>query len=194
MPRLRGPQELVFVPIIRGVTLKYGYKMNKAQFAAIGGVLGIETAVGEPGVFFGANSPKPGRATLRTATATQSSYYDLAKAKTLADAGWLLTGGPKNTGIKTAGKMITVAVDTPRGYMYAWNITSADKADAIALGAEEPNNANLLVWGSFPKPPRASKVEGAGRKSTFCPPTQTAIEAAVQAGWSVEGLDGDWLN
>jgi hypothetical protein len=168
--------------------------MNKAQFSSIGGVLGIKDALPEPGVFYGANSPKPPRATLRTATATQSSFYDVAKADTLAKAGWLLTRAGKTRGIKTAGKMVTVAVDTPRGYLYAWNITVGDKDMAIELGAEVPSNANLLVWGSFPKPPRASKIVGSGRASTFCPPSPTAIENAVTEGYTVEGLDGDWFN
>ena len=194
MPRLRGPQSRVFVPIIRGITLKYGYKMNTAQFNSIGGVLGIADAVAEPGVFYGANSPKPGRARLITASGSQSSYYDMAKAKTLAKAGWQLEGSPRSTAIKTSGKSVTVAVDTPHGYQYAWNITNADKDLAIALGAEIPTNSNLLVWGSFPKPPKATKRDADGTKSTFCPPTQAAIEAANQAGWAVEGLDGDWLN
>lgn len=194
MPRLRGPQEKVFVPIIRGATFNYGYKMNKAQFNSIGSTLGIKIALGEPGVFYGADSPRPGRARLKTATGSQSSFYDQRKADSLAKAGWQLESAPRTRAIRNYGNSITVAVDTPRGYMYAWNITKADKDIALSLGAELPTNANLLVWGSFPKPPKATKRDATGSKSTFCPPTQQAIEAAIQAGWAVEGLDGDWQN
>lgn len=194
MPRLRGPQSRVFVPITRSIVFKYGYKMNTAQFNSIGGVLGIADAVTEPGVFYGANSPKPGRAKLQTASGSQSSYFDQAKATVLAKAGWQLEGAPRTAAIKNFGKSITVAVDTPHGYQYAWNITVADRDIAVSLGAEVPANGNLLVWGSFPKPPKATKRDANGSKSTFCPPTQAAVEAAIQAGWAVEGIDGDWLN
>lgn len=195
MPRLRGAQEKVFVPIRGGsLALKYGFKMNKAQFASIGAILGIDVALGEAGVFFGANSPKPPRARLKTATATQSGFYDFVKADTLAKAGWELTSSPGKTAIRTDGKAVTVAVETPRGYMYAWNIAKADKALAISLGAEVPTDPDLLVWGSFPKPPRAVKRDASGSQGTFCPPTAAAVAAATAAGFSVQGVDGDWLN
>ena len=192
MPILTGPKEKVWVPV---GTIKYGYLMDSNSFSSFGATLGIKTAAAETKVFYGCNSPKPPRATLKTDSGSQSSYYDIAKAKSLASAGWKLSGASRRKAIKSSGTAITVCVDTPYGAKYAWNIPAGRKAATLALGAEEPTDPNVLVWGAFPKPPRATKRDATGISfSTFCPPDQTSIDAAVELGYNVEGLDGDWLN
>lgn len=191
MPINTGPKQKVYVPVYG---IKYGFLMDKNSFGSFGGQLGIKDAASEGSVFYGANSPKPPRAVKITAGVSQSGFYDIAKAKTLANAGWKLQGAPRLKAIKTSGAAITVCVDTPFGAKYAWNIPSNRRNLATDLGAQIPTDPKDLVWGSFPKPPRASKKENGITLSTFCPPSQTAINAASNKGYSVEGLDGDWLN
>ena len=193
MPILTGPKDKVYVPI---GTIKYGYYMDSNSFNSFGATLGILTAAGATQVFFGCNSPKPPRASKKDGGVTQSSYYDIAKAKQLAAAGWKLSSAPRRKAVKVSGAAITVCVDTPYGAKYAWNIPAGRETATLELGATKPaaNDTNL-VWGAEPKPPRATKKNASGISfSTFCPPTQTAIDAAVALGYNVEGLDGDWLN
>lgn len=189
MPKFRGNQVRVYVTL---GTLKYGWKQNEKKFNALKTSHGIKTAVGEIGVFYGANSPKPGVASKKDDTGMVSSFYDPSKTKTLLKAGWNVNNNDRTQGIRNSGLSQTVCVDTPHGYKYAWNIDKADKAKAIALGAEVPTSSNLLVWGSFPKPPRASIKDSTGSFSTFIPPTVAKIQEAVEKGYSVSSLDDDW--
>lgn len=193
MPINTGPKQKVFVPVLG---MKYGFLMDRNSFTGFGSVLGIEDAASETQVFYGANSPKPPRASKKDNGVTQSGFYDIAKAGSLVSAGWRLSGASRLKSIKKAGAAVTVAVPTPFGGKdYAWNIPVARKAKALELGATEPNDPTKLVWGAFPKPPRASILDATGVSfSTFCPPNQTSINAASTLGYAVEGLDGDWLN
>lgn len=191
MPRARGKQVLVWCPVGKN-NYKYGFKQNEAKFNAYGGVLGLKSAVGELGVFYGANSPKPPRAKKVFTTGTVSSFFDEAKSRSLASAGWTLNNGDSAQGIRSDGLAITVAVDTPFSYQYAWNITRAERPTALRLGAVVPTDPDRLVWGSFPKPPRARKKEESGSKSTFLPPDLSKISDAIANGWSVESPDPDW--
>lgn len=190
MPRNRGRQTNVYVPF--GV-LKYGYKMNQKRFASIGKTLGILDADGVGGVFFGGNSPKPPKATKDEPTGIISSFFDTAKSRALEKAGWTINAGGNKRGIRTSGRAITVCVDTPFGYKYAWNTTAAEVAETLALGATQPSASDNLVWGSFPKPPRAKIRTNAGTFSTFIPPNQASLDAAVGKGYTVTGLDPEWL-
>ncbi|WP_342597702.1 hypothetical protein VKI21_06990 [Cyanobacterium aponinum UTEX 3222] len=191
MPINTGPKQKVFVPVYG---MKYGFMMDRNSFGAFGGQLGIKDAAAEGGVFYGANSPKPPRAVKKENGVSQSGFYDLAKAKSLANAGWKLSGAGILRSIKTTGAAITVCVDTPFGKSYAWNIPANRRQIAIELGATVPTDPTQLVWGAYPKPPRATKIDNGVRTSTFCPPDQVSIDAAASKGYSVEGLDGDWFN
>lgn len=192
MPIKTGPKQKVYVPVYG---MKYGYLMDTNSFAGFGGVLGIKDAAGEGSVFFGCNSPKPPRAVLKDASGSQSGYYDISKAKSLAATGWKLTGASRLKSIKTTGAAVTVAVPTPFGKDYAWNIPADRKARAMELGAQIPTDPTKIVWGCYPKPPRATIKNPDGTSfGTFCPPDQASIDAAASKGYAVEGLDGDWLN
>lgn len=193
MPINTGPKQKVFVPLLG---MKYGFLMDRNSFTGFGAVLGIKDAASEGQVFYGVNSPKPPRASKKEDGVTQSGFYDIANAKQLAAAGWRLSSASRLKSIKTSGAAVTVCVDTPfGGKKYAWNIPANRKTRAVELGAEEPTDPTLLVWGAFPKPPRATIRNADGTTfGTFCPPSQTAINAASALGYSVEGLDGDWLN
>lgn len=191
MPINTGPKQKVFVPVYG---MKYGFLMDKNSFGSFGGQLGIKDAAAEGSVFYGANSPKPPRAVKLENGVSQSGFYDIAKAKTLANAGWKLSSAGRLKSIKTSGAAITVCVDTPYGKKYAWNIPSNRKNIATELGAEVPTDPTTLVWGAYPKPPRAVKKDNGITIGTFCPPDQTSVDAASALGYTVEGIDGDWFN
>lgn len=191
MPRLRGAQVLAYVPVTVN-NFKYGFKTNERKFNGYGSALGQKTALGVTGVFYGANSPKPGIARKLFKEGSTSGYFDLAKRASLQKAGWTLNNGDASQGIRTDGLSVTVAHDTPYGYMYAWNVTKAEAAVAKQLGAVVPTDPDKLVWGSFPKPPVAKRRDASGSKSTFCKPDLAQINQAILAGWSVESPDPDW--
>lgn len=191
MPRNRGEQVKVFVPITSN-NYKYGFKTNKIKFNAIGAELGQKSVVGETGVFYGCNKPKPGVARKTDATGSRSGFYAPKKAKALKDAGWDLSSTGSLPSIRTSGLSVTVAVDTPWGYHYAWNITAAEFDVFAPVGVFKPTDADKLIFGSYPKPPRASIKQGGGRTSSFIPPIQASIDAARAAGFSVTSPDNDW--
>lgn len=191
MPRNRGEQVKVYVPVTTN-NYKYGFKTNDKKFKAVGAVLGQKTALGVVGVFYGANSPKPGTARKVDKTGSISSYFDQKKAKALQKEGWILTESGSTQGIRTSGLAITVAVDTPFGYKYAWNITKAEATVFSPFGAVVPTDADKLVWGSFPKPPRATKRTNTGSTSSYIAPDTSIINQAIAAGFSVTAADPDW--
>ncbi|WP_254921443.1 hypothetical protein [Nodularia sp. NIES-3585] len=106
----------------------------------------------------------------------------------------MTSGGSGVRGIKTAGPTRTVYVDMPGGYKYAWNLTAAEVSHAGDLGIEQATGStDNMVWGSTPKPPRASKRDGGSVISTFIKPQVSVIEAAVGKGWSIRGVSYDLL-
>jgi hypothetical protein len=190
MPRNRGEQVLVYVPVTVN-NYKYGFKTNEKKFNAIGATLGQKLA-DVPGIFFGANSPKPGIARKKEKNGSISSFFDIKKEKTLKKEGWLLSATGTTKGIRTSGLAITVCVDTPWGYKYAWNITKAELPLFQPYGVEVPTDSDKLVWGSFPKPPRATKREAKGTSSSFIKPSQATATLANNANFSVTSIDPRW--
>jgi hypothetical protein len=191
MARNRGEQVLVYVPVTVN-NYKYGFKTNDKKFKGVGAALGQKTALGVVGVFYGANSPKPGTARKVDKTGTISSYFDQNKAKELQKEGWILLSSGSSQGIRTSGLAVTVAVDTPFGYKYAWNITKAEVPLFSPFGVEVPTDADKLVFGSYPKPPRATKRTSTGSTSSFIAPDLAVMNQANLAGFSVTAADPDW--
>lgn len=193
MARRRG--ERVPVLVMLG-TLKYGFQTQKTTTTSYGTELGHVAYAPEAGVgvFFGANAPKPPKAKKVFTTGSVSSFCSTSKIDELRKADWEISNKSSRRGIKSAGLTRTVYVDMPGGYRYAWNIT-ADDVDLGALLNFEQATASMndLVWGSTPKPPRASKRENGTVTSTFCKPDVTTIEALVAAGWSVSGVSYDLI-
>ena len=191
MARRRGERIEVYVGI--SPNLLYGFKTQASIHNAYKDILQQVTWKSKAGVFWGANSPKPFRASKEFATGRVSSFCSdgAANLKALRDDGWTITRSRKQRGVKLAGKTRTVYVDMPGGYKYAWNLTRAEVAEAtgqlgvkLATGTEED-----LIWGSTPKPPRAQKQTGAGSVSTFSDPSEAAGVAAAEAGWTVGSFD-----
>lgn len=191
MARRRGEQTEVYVVV---GTLKYGFKTTKDIHDTYKAELGQTTYTGAAGVVFGANSPKPARATKEFAAGNISSYCSSDKIATLKKANWTVTRKGSIRGIKTAGKTRTVYIDMPNNWKYAWNITAAEASLAETLGFQLATGADAkdLVWGvNSPKPPRARKRENGSGTSTFIQPKQSVIEKAIAAGYSVSGVDYD---
>ena len=137
--RNSGERKLVFVEITN-LSFNYGFPASERRFRAYGSILGQTEYTGQQGVFFGANSPKPGIATKSDASGTISSKFSDNKAKQLKKQGWTLKQGGNKNGIRTEGKAVTVAVSTPFAWDYAWNTPKNDLAKVLALGAEIPTN------------------------------------------------------
>lgn len=180
----------VFVTPFVGSAIKYGFLTN--ALAAVGTLCGhtaVDRATPPAGLVFGANAPKPGRATRPRANGSDSSYYDIGAAGALRTAGFSLT---RPTTRRGGGSSLTTTVYvTIAGVKYAWRIRqdllTRIGADATALGILIATTAeDDLVFGArFPKPPRARKrVAGQGgfdTLSTFCDP---ASLDDLPEGWS----------
>ncbi len=175
--------------------LKYGFQCHETFHNQYKGVLGQTAFTGAAGVFFGCNSPKPNRAAKDEKTETVSSFCSSNKFNDLQKAGWTIIGFTRFRGVKVAGKSRTVYVPMPGGYNYAWNITASEVDLAGELGFEVATGSTPdLIWGSSPKPPRASKKNETGRTvSTFIQPKLSVIEAAIGKGWSVSGVNYDLI-
>jgi hypothetical protein len=187
--RNRGKKDPVFVSITGD--LKYGFQRG-ANAASQGGALGHTAYTGQTGVFFGANSPKPNRATLHSATKSVSSFIDPGKEGSARQAGWIITRNSKRRGAGQSAKTVSVYVDMPGGYRYAWRMTKADfNAVKTELGLTQATGSEGdLVWGSSPKPPRATKVENGSATSSFIAPKGSVIDAASAKNWSISGVIG----
>lgn len=191
MARRRGEQTEVYV--IFG-NLKYGFKTTKDIHETYKGELGQTTYAGAAGVVFGANSPKPPRATKEFAAGNISSFCSSDKIPALKKSNWTVTRKGSIRGVKTAGKTRTVYHEMPGGWKYAWSLTAAEVDLAGTLGFTVATGADAtdLVWGvNYPKPPRATKRENGSSVSTFIAPKQSVIGKAIEAGFSVSGVDYD---
>lgn len=193
MARRRGQQIKVYVNLGK---LKYGFKTTKDVHNSYKKDLGQITYTNAAAVVFGANSPKPARATKEFEKGAISSFCSTDKIDTLKSNNWVVTTKNRIRGVITAGKSRTVFVPMPGGWKYAWNITAAEADLSGTLGFQLATGADArdLVWGvQTPKPPRANKRENGSSKSTFMLPKQSQIEKVITAGYSVSGVDYDLL-
>jgi hypothetical protein len=191
MARRRGNRIKVWVQI--SGNRKYGFQTQEVVHNRLKENLGQTAFSGASGVFFGANAPKPPRATLEESTGSVSSFCGTNKVADLKKtAGWTVTDSGTIRGVRTSGKTRTVYVDMPGGWKYAWNITAAEADRSADLGFELATGADAsgLVWGvGEPKPPRAYLKEAEGMVSSFIKPQQSVIDAAVAKGWTVTSID-----
>jgi hypothetical protein len=199
MPRRRGEKTPVYV-VFSG--LKYGFQCTERVFKKYGSTLGQTAAAGVSGVFYGCNSPKPPRATLAetagkndTFTGSKvSSFCSANKIDELRKANWVITKAGSIRGVKSAGVTRTVHIEMPGGYNYTWNLNKEELTHQSVLGFELTSaETDNRVWGSTPKPPRASIIIQGQRTSTFIKPQASVIDKAIAAGWSVSGVDYDLI-
>lgn len=185
----------VYVTPFTGATLKYGFLTSVAT--AVGTACGhtaVDRANLPTGLVFGANAPKPGRASKRRVDGVDSTFYDIDKKATLRAAGYSMTNATIRRGRPSvATKAVYVDLE---GVKYAWRmpLTTYTKigADRAVLGIEDASqNDKDLVWGArYPKPPKAAKTIIAGSSvdtiSSFVDPA--AIDSLPE-GWTASGRE-----
>lgn len=182
-------RRLVYVTPFTGATVKYGFLTNTP--AAVSTACGhTEVTDAYPtGLVIGANAPKPGRASKRTATGTNGSFYDIGNRAALRTAGYSLTNPKIRRGSVGANSRAVYVLNG--GIKYAWRMpqTTYTKigGDLAALGLVDATSNDVdLVWGaSYPKPPKASRADvgadGTDIISTFVDPD--AVDS-LPDGWS----------
>lgn len=182
-----GTREEVYVTPYPTATIKYGFltSVKESTRTALGHVAVNRAALPE-GLVFGANAPKPGKASQTTAAGSESSFYDVSKSAALKVDGWRLSFPTVRRG-KTGRKSTCVYV-TIDGIKYAWMQNNETHgllaADASALGLELGTSDDIdLVWGArFPRPPRAYKTGADNRTiSTFVDPSKID---SLPPGWA----------
>ena len=186
----------VYVTPIQGLSLNYGFLTNVDP--SVGSALG-HTDIGAaipPATVFGANAPRPAKATRRFADGVKTSYIDVGSITSARAAGWSVGRARVRRGGQSA--LAIVVYVSVQGIKYAWHMPlrlyNRIQADLPALGISvgTPSDTDLVFGASFPKPPRANKVElgtdGEDSLSTFVDPTVT-----LPNGWSASGSDHDPL-
>jgi hypothetical protein len=200
MPRARGTRVKVHVKL---GSLQYGFLTQEAGHEQHKAILGQTAYTNAAGVFFGANSPKPPRATFNgsavssspeAASSSFSSFCGTDKVKDIKKtAGWTVQEKTRRRGILNSAKSVTVYVEMPGGWKYAWNITKSDLDLRTDLGFVQAGaqDAAELIWGvDSPKPPRAVRKNANGQiESSFIKPQASVIDAAAAKGWTVSGID-----
>jgi hypothetical protein len=188
---IRGPSIGVFVPTMQGI--KYGFLTNNAKFKKYGDDLFGQTEFeNQAGVVFGCNKPKPRRASKKFKDGRVSSFIDFNKAASLKKAQWRVTVNEKDIKIRTAGTFITVCVDTPFNFKYAWNLRAANLNIFKDFGVKKPAANDVLVFGTNLKPPIATQETTFGTISTFIAPNAADMKKATDKGFTVTGLDKKW--
>lgn len=174
----------VSVVPFNGSTIRYGFLTNID--AADGATLGHQDAnAAVAGLVFGANSPKPARASRKRATGTTSSFIDWNSIPAARAAGWS-TGKASIRRGGTTAKSRVVAV-TFNGITYAWNMpldtyNNIGAADRQTLGVRDTdtNDTDLVFGADSPKPPKAIFDAGEDSYSTYYDPTN----GSLPEGWS----------
>ena len=179
----------VFVEPFQGTPVKYGFASNvDANVATACGHQAI--ADDTAGLVFGANSPKPGRASRKRATGqSEGSFYDWAVYAALLADGWSASLPKRRRGGASArGQSVYVTIN---GIKYAWNMTNRQATrigglDALGISVATANDTDLVFGANSPKPPVARKVEvgqdGTDVISTFVDPQRLND---LPAGWAL---------
>lgn len=174
----------VSVVPFNGSTIRYGFLTNID--AADGVALGHQDAnAAVNGLVFGANSPKPARASRKRATGTTSSFIDWNSVAAARTAGWSIGKASIRRGGTTA-KSRVVAV-TFQGITYAWNMPldtynniGAGDRQTLGLRDTDTNDTDLVFGADSPKPPKAIFDAGENSYSTYYDPTN----GSLPEGWS----------
>lgn len=175
----------VSVVPFNGSSIRYGFLTNID--AGDGSTLGHVDANdrNQQGLVFGANSPKPARASRKRATGTTSSFIDWNAITAARQAGWS-TGKASIRRGGTTAKTRVVAV-TFRGITYAWNMPNdtfanigAGDLQTLGVRVTDANDTDLVFGVDSPKPPKAVFDAGENVYSTFYDPTN----GTLPEGWA----------
>ena len=186
----RAARTRVFVTPFTGSVVNYGFPTNAD--AATKAALGHETVTNTtPNLVFGANTPKPGRAS----KGGNNSFYDIGKIASLKTAKWVLTP-PKRRPQKSSAKSKAVFITLEGGVKYAWKMPAATYAaigaDRAGLGIQDcvTSEKDYVTGTSQPRPTRVRKVITTGTGAGATDETySTFIDfdkiATIPAGWSI---------
>ncbi|MBD2465779.1 hypothetical protein H6G89_32845 [Oscillatoria sp. FACHB-1407] len=185
----------VYVNPFQGSGINYGFLTNvNSERRGVLGHTAVDRSALPPAIVFGANAPKPGRASRKFADGHAASFYDIAQVAALRSAGWSLTR-PFIRRARTSDLASTRFV-TVGGIKYAWqlNNTTATRigGDLAGLGVQTPtqNDRDLVFGASYPKPPRAVRITDTGSSqdsvSTFADPSRAD---SLPAGWRIQGRE-----
>lgn len=187
-----GERTEVYVVPYGGSTLKYGFltSVKDTTSTELGHTL-VDRVTLPPGLAFGVNAPKPGKATKLTVTGSESSFYDISKAGSLRANGWSASFPTIRRG-KSGRKSICVYV-TLGPIKYAWmqNKETHAKiaADLAALGIEvgTSDDRDLVFGARFPRPLRGYKLNADNTiVSTFIDPSKAD---SLPEGWSTSAKE-----
>jgi hypothetical protein len=174
---------------------KYGFRTTVKE--STGTILGhqvLDASTPVAGLLFKANSPKPRRASRRTATGLESSFVAPSAVVAAIAAGFDITKAKPN-GRKGFSQFQIPVYVTVNNIKYAWGMRKAQKAklgaNLAAMGIREATGAeqDLVFGASFPKPPRATSVvtskNGSVSSTSFIDPSnleQLASKFSIQDG------------
>ena len=175
----------VTVVPFNGSSIRYGFLTNIDSGDSQ--ILGHQdaAAAGQGGIVYGANSPKPARASRKRATGTTSSFIDWNSIAAARTQGWSIGKASIRRGGTTAKSRVVYV--TFQGISYAWsmpndtyaNIGSGD-LQTLGVRDSDTNDTDLVFGADSPKPPRAMFDAGENTYSTFYDPTN----GTLPEGWS----------
>lgn len=190
------PKRKVYVTPIQGLTLNYGFLTNiESSDGAVLGHTIIDTAI-PPATVFGANAPKPARATRRFPDGIRSSFIDVGSITSARASGWSVGKARLRRGGQSA--LAVVVYVSIQGIKYAWSMPkrlyNQIQSDLPALGINVATaaDADLVFGASSPKPPRAYQVN-TGASGTDILSTYVDPNVTLPAGWSAPGSRQDPL-
>jgi len=200
---------LVYVPLPAPYAdHKYGFRTTaKTSTSTALGHVTLDAATPINGLIFKANSPKPRRASRRTATGIESSFIAPASVAAAVAAGWDITKAKPN-GRKAVSQFQVPVFVTVNGVKYAWGMRRTQivklKDNFAALGIKLATGAeqDLVFGASFPKPPRCQSIvtEGKGTSAksissnTFYDPSNEEQVAGKFALYSGQNTAADWAD
>ena len=197
---------LVFVQLAAPYAgIKYGFRTTvKDSTSTTLGHAALNASTTVSGLIFKANTPKPRRASRRTATGIESSFIAPAAVVAAVAAGFDIVKARPN-GRKTFSQFQVPVYVTVNGVKYAWGMRKTQKtklaANFGALGIKEATGAeeDLVFGASFPKPPRVRSLTQSGNdtisSNTFYDPSnqnQVAGKFSLQAGQFTQADWGDF--
>jgi len=175
----------VTVVPFNGSSIRYGFLTNIDSGDSQ--ILGHQdaAAAGQGGIVYGANSPKPARASRRRATGTTSSFIDWNSITSARQQGWTTGKANIRRGGSTArGRVVAV---TFQNLTYAWNMPldtynniGAGDRQTLGIRDTDENDTNLVFGAQYPKPPKARFDAGDNIYSTYYDPTN----GSLPEGWS----------
>lgn len=199
-----GTKRLVSVAVAGLPDMKYGFStdVSEATSTALGHVAASTNGVVAPGTVFGANSPKPPRASKKfesTVKGTESSFVATGAIAAAKAAGWKISPGKIRYPSATKFSVPVMVAYKPYAATgtvnYAWSMPKYQHAlidTALAgLGIELITGANYAtaVFGiNNPRPKRAKLVvTGEGGTNTLTTFVSEAKSDSLPEGWALAG-------